>query len=307
MIPAKSAAFRALDLPAWTDNVIIADAEVDVGSLKCVAAAFFLFRIARVFMLSSRPQVQALEGRRLCAATSPLLTTIHVDGSVHGITAVVLGFDESLTPASATNANSYIFGKVPPQNNSNSGITLGDVLGFLSRRATPNLARPAAVRATAWVKLGKIQWRDVTYDDSTHTVTLLPVKVFNGATFFHMLRVKGTGPYALEDVQGHPFSGGADAVLRWQYRVGKTLQYTDKDGDRVTLTLKGPGMLSTFIRRVGEPRPVILISGSNATSKLSGKIIQSPKGNGTTVIEQLSGATVKNNIIGNPHFFVVST
>lgn len=256
-------------------------------------------------LLSPRPLAQALEARRLLTATSPLLTTIHVDGSVHRITAVVLSFDEGLNPATALNPNSYIFGKVPPAG-TNNGITLGDVLGFLGYRARPGVVRPAAFRNYVWVKLGKIQWRDVTYSDATHSITLLPVKVFNGSAFFRMLRVTGTGSTALKDMAGNVFSGGSDAVMRWSFRTGKLLHYVDKDGDRVTISLKGPGVISSFVRKIGESRPTILISGTSRKSVLTGKIVQSQFGDGNTVIEQLSGSTVKNNIVGNSHFLVLT-
>jgi hypothetical protein len=264
-------------------------------------------RLSRVFMSLTRPQVQALEARQLYAVTSPLLTTIHVDGSVHKITAVVLHFDEAINPATSTNANSYIFGKIPPPDNSSSDITLGDVLGFLSKRASPNIARPTAVRSQAWVKLGKIQWSSISYDNSTHAVTLVPVKDFNGATFFHMLRVKGTGQFAIKDMQGLPFAGGNDAVMKWQYRNTKSLNYSDKNGDRVSITIKGKGTLSTFLRRAGNPRPVILVSGADAKSVITGKVVRSPNGTGTTAIDQFSGLTMKNNILGNAQFIVLST
>jgi hypothetical protein len=256
-------------------------------------------------LLSARPQVQALEARQLFTVTSPLLTTIHVDGSVHRISAVVLSFDESLNPVSASDPNSYIFGKVPPPSK-DDGITLGDVLGFLTVKAKPGVIRPDAFRSQVWVKLGKIQWRAVDYNDATRSVTLLPVKVFNGAPFFRMLRVRGTGIDAIKDMDGNVFSGGNDAVMRWLFRTGKVLRYTDQDGDRVTLTLKGPGTLSSFLRRIGEPRPTVLVSGTTSKSVLTGTIVQSRLGDGHTSLEQLSGSTVKNNIFGSSHFTVLT-
>ena len=261
---------------------------------------------SRVFMSSARAQVQALEARELLS-TSPLLSSIHVDGTNRYVTGVVLTFNESLNPATVANGNSYVLGKVPPQNSS-SGITLGDILGLLSKRAKPALARPADV-VQPWVKLGKIQWQSISYDDSTHSVTLTPVKTFNGNTFFRMLRVKGTGQYAIKDMAGDPLSAGTDEIVRWHYRTGKTLHYTDKDGDQVTLNLKGPGTISTFIRinGEGEPRPMVFVSKTTSKSVLTGKIVKSSNGNGTTVLEQFSGSTVKNNIVGNSHFVIVST
>jgi hypothetical protein len=257
-------------------------------------------------MLSSRrPQVQALEARQLFTVTSPLLTTIHVDGTIHRITAVVLSFDESLNPSTAINPNSYIFGKVPLASQDN-GITIGDVLGFLGYRARPGVIHPNAFRSQVWVKLGKIQWRDITYDDATKSVTLFPVKVFNGSAYYRMLRVTGTGTTALKDMAGNVFSGGNDAVMRWSFRTTKQLHYVDKDGDRVTLTLTGPGVMSCFLRKVGEFRPTILISGTTKKSVLTGKIVQSQFGDGSTSLEQLSGSVVKNNIIGNGHFRILT-
>ena len=123
------------------DNVIMRQS-AGPQAVRTPAVRPLAVEFSRVFMPSIRPQVQALEGRLLFAATSPLLTSIRVGGSVHGITSVTLGFDESLDPATANNANSYIFGKIPPQDTS-SGITLGDILGG----GFPFLARPSAVRS----------------------------------------------------------------------------------------------------------------------------------------------------------------
>src|SRR6185312_15423687 len=171
--------------------------------------------------------IESLEPRRLLS-TGPALTDVHLVGSVHKIRAVELTFSESLSPTAVQDRQTFQFGKPTPQSSS-SGISIGDILGFLGR---------PKVRL---VKQGKIQWASIDYNDTTHVVTLTPIKPFNGQPFIRVLRVKGSGPHALTDASGAALYGGQDGFIRWKLKTGdgKHIHYIDGDGDKVTLSLKG--------------------------------------------------------------------
>lgn len=227
-----------------------------------------------------------------------MLTDVHLTGPVHAVNGVVLTFNETLDPTSAQDPQAFLFGKPTPQNNSSSGVSIGDILGFLSR--------PKA----RLVKLGKIQWSSVSYDGANNTVTLTPIKAFNGQPFIRVLRVKGTGAHALKDPSGNILYDGQDGFIRWRAKTGdgKHIQYFDSDGDKVTLSLKGPGQLHLFMRTAGDPDPIVFVDNPKANSILSGKVQQAANGDGLAHINELLGAGgIQNNLLTNPQFMVHST
>src|SRR5690348_16854323 len=139
-----------------------------------------LFRRPKPRLNASQPKmIERLESRQLLSG-GPVLTGVHLVGSVGAVTSIVLTFNESLDPATAQDPHAYTFGK-PLPHSSESGPSLSDFLPFL--------ARPK-VRA---IKHGKIQFASATYVDSNHSVTLAPYKPINARTFFRVLRVFGTG------------------------------------------------------------------------------------------------------------------
>src|SRR5690242_3163619 len=190
------------------------------------------FRRAATETTRTSATVEGLERHTLLSA-GPVLMGIRVLGPVAKAYGVVLSFDSSLDVASAQDTSNYVFGHAT-HSSSDNGIDLGTILGFLAKR-----------KGTA-IKDGKVQLLGAQYDDSARTVTLIPVKAFNVWKFFRILRVKGTGNDPVTDLSGNPLNGGTDTVLHWKPLRGKIIRYSDSDGDRVVVKLKGPGTLYAF-------------------------------------------------------------
>jgi len=254
------------------------------------------FRRAAQSSPSPRATIEGLERRTMLAATGPVLTGIRVLGPATKANGIVLSFDSSLDLASAQNTSNYVFGHAT-HSSSDNGIDLGTILGFLVQHKGPA------------VKNGKVQFLGAAYDDSTHTVTLTPRKAFNTWKFFRILRVKGTGDDPITDLSGEPLNGGEDTALHWNRERGKTIKYSDVDGDKVAIKLKGPGKLYAFFHKSGDPFPSIFVIGTKAgKSTLTGTVDQSPTGNGIAHIAQLTGSVpTDTNMFSNTQIDVQST
>ena len=244
--------------------------------------------------------LEQLEGRRLLSG-GPVLTGVHLVGGVGAVTSVVLTFNESLDPVTAQDTHAYTFGK-PILNSSESGPSLADFLPFL--------ARPK-VRA---VKGGKIQFASATYDDATHSVTLAPYKPINARAFFRVLRVFGTGAHAIKDLAGNPLdgnsdgTGGDDAVVRWSMKQNKGLRYRDAGGDRVTLSLRGPGRLYVFKANTFFTGAWVFVDRPATRSILTGSVQLGANGDGKAIIPELEGTGgMQNGLLTNPQFTIQTT
>lgn len=236
-----------------------------------------------------RPAFEPLESRRMLS-TAPSPTGMVITGTIHAATSIVIAFNEPLDPTTAQDTAAYSFGRIPPSGSSSS--SLGDILGFLAKR-------PKVIKA------GKVQFSSAVYDDTNNTVTLTAVAPFNAQEYFRILRVRGTGHDVVTDPQGDALNGGKDTVIRWSTHFGKAVRYTDADGDRVVLQLKGPGKLYGFERRTGDPDPILFVTGTNSKSVLTGTIRQGRLGNGVTDIAEILGAeTVQTNLFASPQFVI---
>ncbi len=243
---------------------------------------------------STPAAIEGLERRTLLSA-GPHLTGIRILGPVAKAHGIVLSFDSSLDIASAQDTSNYVFGHAT-HSSSDNGVDLGTILGFL------------AVRKGPAIKNGKVQFLGAQYDDASHTVTLTPVKAFNVWKFFRILRVKATGNDPITDTAGNSLNGGTDTVLHWKPLRGKTIKYSDADGDRVSIKLKGAGTLYAFFHKSGDPFPTIFVMKTNAKSSLTGTVVQSPTGNGIAHIAQLTGSVPANtNMFSNIQIDVQST
>ena len=244
--------------------------------------------------------VEPLEERRLLSG-GPVVTGVHIVGTARAIRGVVVSFNESLDPASAQDTQAYRFGR-PIPHSSDQGPSFSDFLPFL--------ARPK-VRL---IKQGKIQFASATYDDATHSVTLTPYKPFNGAKFFRVLRVIGTGNHIVKDLAGNPVdgnsdgTGGDDAVIRWAKKNNKRIAYRDGDGDRLQLTLRGRGTLYVFKCTTFFTGAWVFVDHPGSNTVLSGSVTQSANGDGQAVIPELEGAGgINNGLATNPQFVIQST
>ena len=259
-----------------------------------MAKSFCLTPIAN-YQATCRPTFERLESRHLLSA-GPKLAGIELLGSADACTGVALTFDRSLDPAHATDARAYVVGRTPPSPGSSSSL-IGDIFGF-AKRINP-------------IKHGKVQFASATYDDTSHSVTLVPVSPFKEWKYFRILRVRGSGPYALTDSAGNPFdgngdgTGGDDLVVNWRTRRGKQIHYVDSDGDKVTIGLRGPGVMFVTQQLHGSPTPLIFIEHTKAKSVLSGTVIAGKNGNGIAKIAQLSGFSgPSDTILTNSQFDV---
>lgn len=251
-------------------------------------------------VLSPTKLIEALEPRQLLSG-GPVLTGVHLVGSVGAVTSIVLTFNESLDPATAQDPHAYTFGK-PIPHSSESGPSLSDFLPFL--------ARPK-VRA---IKGGKIQFASATYVDANHSVTLAPFKPINARAFFRVLRVFGTGAHAVKDLGGNPLDGnsdgvgGDDAVVRWTMKQNKGVRYRDAGNDHVTLNLRGPGRLYVFKCNTFFNGAWVFVDRPASRTILSGSVQQGANGDGKGVIPELEGAGgIQNELLNNPSFVIQST
>src|SRR6185312_5998552 len=132
---------------------------------------------------------------------------------------------------------------------------------------------------------------------------------FNVWRFFRILRVVGTGDTPVEDLNGNALNGGTDTVLHWNRDRGKILRYSDSDGDRVVIRLKGPGKLYGFFHKSGDPFPSIFVTQTKpGKGSLIATVQTSPTGNGIAHIAQLSGALPSTtNMFSNTQIDVQST
>jgi len=245
--------------------------------------------------------VEPLESRRLLSG-GPVVTGVHIIGAPRAISGIVVTFNESLDPASAQDTQAYRFGRPIPHSSDSSGPSLSDFLPFLGR---------PKVRL---VKQGKIQFSSATYDDATHSVTLTPVRPFNGARFFRVLRVIGSGTHLVKDLAGNPVdgngdgTGGDDAVVRWAMKHNNRIAYRDGDGDRVTLILHGRGSLYVFKSTTFFTGAWVFVDHPGSNTVLSGNVNQASNGDGKAVIPELEGAGgINNGLASNPQFVIQST
>jgi hypothetical protein len=240
--------------------------------------------------------IEGLESRQMLTA-SPVLTGIHLTGSVRAVTSVVLSFDESLDTTTAEDLQSYHLGKlVDPGNNNGGGFDWTQLLGFLAQPKQKLLIN------------GRVQFTSATYDDSTRSVTLTPVGAWNALRYFRFIRVIGSGTYAITDPAGNPLNGGLNTYVHWFPYMGKSFTYRDSDGDMVSLKLHGPGQIVSFLQTNADHAPIIFILNGRSNSVLSGSVIQAKTGDGVAIIPELQGvATIQATILNNPEFEVLTT
>ena len=227
-------------------------------------------------MLSATPAGPRLIGERLI-------------GPANAVTAIQLQFSEPLDPATATNPRAYNFGILSSSSSSGGGIF---------NLFSPFFARPGQV-LHPHASLGS-----VSYDDATQTVTLTAAKPFLSTTFLRFIRVKGTGDNAVRDAQGIALVGhghtGSDASIHLRFFRSKTVSYTDPQGSRVSLRLKGPGTLAVFLPTYGNKTPVVFLQNTTADSTtLTGTIHASKRSNGTASLQELSGVSSVTDLLGS--------
>lgn len=246
-------------------------------------------------------KIEGLESRVVLSA-GPVLTGVELFGPVTAINSVVLTFSESLSPASTQNLAAYAFGKppLPASSSSSSGLS---ILDFLPFRETGRV-KPDTVKLKL-TKNGKILFSSAVYDDANHTVTLTPIAPFGAQIWYRFLRVKGSGPNRIVDLDGNPLNGGVDTVGRWTMYQGKTIRYVDSNHDHVTFTLTGPGKLFVFRRSGKDSDPSIFVESATSATVVTGSVFHTNALVSTINVAEISGFTgVTNNLLNNPMFNV---
>jgi hypothetical protein len=243
-----------------------------------------------------QPMIEGLESRQMFSS-GPVLTGIHLTGSVRDVTSVVLTFDESLDLTTAEDLQAYHVGKLVPAGSDNGGsFDWTQLLGLLAQPKAKLLVN------------GRVQFTAATYDDSTDSVTLTPVRDWNALAYFRFVRIIGAGTYAITDVAGNPLNDGLNTYVHWFPHLGKSFTYRDSDGDLVNLTLHGPGQIVAFLQTNADHAPMVFILNGRSNSVLSGSVRQSKTGDGVAVIPELQGvATIQATILTNPQFEVLTT
>jgi hypothetical protein len=134
-----------------------------------------------------------------------------------------------------------------------------------------------------------------TYDDATRTVTLsLSASTFllarKNGTHFRVI-MKG-GPEGLRDVAGNALPQLTHDGVRARISAHLSrfkMVYRDADRDRVTLRLRGPGRL--FLVYADQRLELTIVDGDPRRTILTGKVIRSKPGDGSTIIHSVNGIT----------------
>jgi hypothetical protein len=133
------------------------------------------------------------------------------------------------------------------------------------------------------------------YDSQSDSVSLTlaaPMSVKNGV---RVVEVMGAGPHAVLDSNGKPIDGdangkaGSNFTYKLNVSVGKSVTYQTAEGDKVKLSLSGPGQIVSLLP-TGTKTPVIdLIDTDSSTSILTGELRKGRKSPGYAVLDELNG------------------
>jgi hypothetical protein len=253
--------------------------------------------------------------------TGPSLAGETLLGSAQDVTAVVLTFNEHLDPATAQNVGSYGIGR-HVTSGSDSGL-LGDLGGLFflkhagsAQKSGSLVARPDSIVLhpdRKGVHGGRVAFTSAVYDDATMSVTLTPSYPIKATKFFRYVHVSGTGTTAVTNTLGQAMVGNNGGVgnirVAFKPKQGKTVQYYDATGNRITLKLKGPGTIVAFLRTGPNPQPLILLQGTYAgKSVLTGTIKPAPGVPATTDIQELLGTSNSDctNVLNNLAFAITN-
>jgi hypothetical protein len=244
-------------------------------------------------------RVESMEERRYMAANRPsIVTSQQFIGTSETITAVVLTFNVPLDPVSAGVTDSYqLIKKIKKEDD---GL-FGGIGGFGGDEDETETDR--------------IRIETATYDETANTVTLTPRRPFQMTKNFRHIKIKGTGDNALLRPDGTRIDGdgngkaGGDAVLTFKAARSNSVSYKDADGDKVIIRLQGPGKILSLVPKKGPAAPLLFLRETDAaTSELIGTVKKAKKGDGVTVIQQISGASTAQIAIANdPAFQIVNT
>ena len=149
--------------------------------------------------------------------------------------------------------------------------------------------------------------RSATYNSSTHTVTLIPKKSLASGLSFKVV-VDGTSAHGVSDTTGRLIDGNSDGQPGGDYVVvfarGKALSYRDRDGDVVSIKLRGGGVLELSQAADGTIQQLRVVGAVPGRSVLSGRVVRSGKGNGKTTLGRIVGLDGVKNLLTSRRFIV---
>jgi hypothetical protein len=226
--------------------------------------------------------------------TPPTLVKEQLIGSdPRNVEGVVLTFSEALDPDSVADRRTYRVGK-----------------------RTDRAQRFDVDNNDFQRRRGLVRFADPVYDATNFTVTLTALEPFNITRRFRTIRVLSRDVVAIRDLAGNRLDGngdgrGRDAVRRYTFRRARNVEYGERDGDNVALTLKGPGIIWVLrktsegkVLARGDALRVYIDRADPATSVLTGKV--TGRGNGIAVIEELvNTSTAQVQIASDPSFQIV--
>ena len=161
---------------------------------------------------------------------------------------------------------------------------------------------------------GLVRFESAVYDPAALTVTLTARDPFDILRRFRNMRVLGREGRGVRAATGELLDGnrdgvaGGDAIERFTFSRGKRISYGERDGDNVTLSLRGPGRL-WVLRKTPEGKVLargdavrVYLDNTDATSSvLTGRVRGG--GNGVATIDQLvNSASAQVPITVDPTF-----
>ncbi|MBI2300458.1 MAG: hypothetical protein HYU66_16205 [Armatimonadetes bacterium] len=145
---------------------------------------------------------------------------------------------------------------------------------------------------------------------SERKVLLEPQAPFAIATNYRSIEIIGTGADAIRDTQGRLLDGdgdgapGGNALLQYEFLTGAPLQFTDIDGDQVTIECQIAGHLD-LLRSTGNQEHEFWIVDGTSNTIVTGGVTRSALGDGSVRISQIIGLDASDvRLLSNPAFIV---
>ena len=207
------------------------------------------------------------------ATQTTQVSGISTIGDGGAITGFVVTFNRPLDPATAQDTRGYRILR---------SYTVTQGKGFLQ-----SLFGQQAGSHTAYAPY---RIASAVYDAQTDSVELTLATPMPTANGMRLLQVLTAGPHALRDARGRRIHGKTSGAFNYRFgmRVSKTIRYTTATGDKVALSLSGPGRIVSLLPS-GSDSPVIFLRNTDpASSILTGHVHKGRKSRGYVVLDALN-------------------
>jgi uncharacterized repeat protein (TIGR01451 family) len=132
----------------------------------------------------------------------------------------------------------------------------------------------------------------VSYNPTTDSVTLVPAAPIASGRFYQ-LQVVGTGATAIRDIAGNILDGAANGLPGSNYvsffGQGTKLKYIDNSGNKVTLSLTGPGYMEEILNSQSSGQLLTIMGEKPRRTTLSGRVRKAKHGSGSTNLGAING------------------